>query len=103
MLAIILGSVLSIDEGIGVVLVGQRARNRVLELMPRELGPGQWERTRKNLDRLFNGYDPPENQTEKIAAFVREVVPLLEDDRLTPEEVEHINGFIREELLDLEN
>ena len=91
-LSILIVGVFELDRG--VLLIGERARKRVLELLPADLEASRQQEIDRKMKLLFENADRSPEGSEMISRFIREVGPLLEDDRLTEQEVEHLDRVL---------
>jgi hypothetical protein len=76
-----------------------RAQQRVIEALPRGLPSGEQMRTDRNLQRFRARLDMTAEPMPLMGQFLAQVTTALEDDELSTEEIEGLNGFM-EEVLD---
>lgn len=76
-----------------------QAQQRVIEALPRDLPSGEQMRTDRNLQRFRARLDMTAEPMPLMGQFLAQVTTALEDDELSTEEIEGLNGFM-EEVLD---
>lgn len=99
LLAVLLAGVFQVDQG--VRLVGERARERVLQLLPRDLEHTEYDAIANAMQRIFAEAEESPEGADTISRFIREVTPLVQDGRMDEVEVGRLVEFLEE--LDVHN
>ncbi|MCP4899027.1 MAG: hypothetical protein GY906_18815 [bacterium] len=93
LLSILVAGMFEVDRGMR--LIAERAQERVLELLPHELDPKQRQEIARGMERLLEEAEHASEGGDIISSFVRVVGSLVEDGRLTAEEIDQLDLFLK--------
>jgi len=92
LVAILMSSFFVLDRGMDLVVL--RARQRILDNLPAELGPPERRRTERNLQHFVLQLQRDVDRTPLMGEFIDRVASFVEDEVLTVDEVRNLNRFL---------